>query len=566
MNKITGAEFPLKDIFSERFDFEIPYYQRPYAWTTEQAGDLFDDLYEFKTRQDIGDAYFLGSIVLIKRETEAKSDVIDGQQRLTTLTILLAAIKSRLSGNDAQEFATYVNEPGKRVEGLEPKPRLALRERDREFFKKYVQDFRLDELILLDPATLTDSRQNMHTNAKLFLDKLEETFGEDQQKIFDFGSFIVNRCYLVSVSTPSMKSAYRIFSVLNDRGLDLLPSDMLKADVIGRLPEDRKNYYAQKWEDLEEDLGRKNFSDLFAHIRMILQKSKSKATILEELEETLLADNFNSEIFIDKILVPYADAYRTILNADYLSTRDPAMVNMMLRWLQRIDNSDWIPPAILFLSMHANDLHTLGRFFTKLERLAASLFLQRAGVNERIERYSEVIRQIESGNDFSIIGGPLELSTEDIKKTLDVINGNVYLMSKRPRTYLLLRLDSWLADSGAVYDHKILTVEHVLPQTVPDGSYWAQKWPDQKVRDKWLHKLGNLLLLSRQKNSEAQNYDFLKKKEKYFTGRSGVSSFAVTTTVLDQDDWTEQVVVNRQDELIRRLISGWNLVEMNEST
>ena len=165
MNKITGAEFPLKEIFSERFDFEIPYYQRPYAWTTEQAGDLFDDLYEFKTRQDIGDAYFLGSIVLIKRETEAKSDVIGGQQRLTTLTILLAAIKSRLSGNDAQEFATYVNEPGKRVEGLEPKPRLALRERDRVFFKKYVQDFRLDELIRLDPATLTDSRQNMCANA-----------------------------------------------------------------------------------------------------------------------------------------------------------------------------------------------------------------------------------------------------------------------------------------------------------------------------------------------------------------------------------------------------------------
>ena len=132
-------------------------------------------------------------------------------------------------------------------------------------------------------------------------------------------------------------------------------------------------------------------------------------------------------------------------------------------------------------------------------------------------------------------------------------------MSKRPRTYLLLRLDSWISDHAAEYDHKILTVEHVLPQTVDPESEWSRVWPEEEVRDSWVHKLGNLLLLSRRKNSQAQNYDFLIKKDKYFKGRGGVSTFAITTTVLDQEEWTQEFVEKRQGELVETAKSHWDL-------
>ena len=86
-SKITGKEYPLLKIFSFDFEYHIPAYQRPYAWITEEAGILFDDLYEFY-RTELSDNYFLGTIVLIKEEDKPYADVIDGQQRLTTLTIL----------------------------------------------------------------------------------------------------------------------------------------------------------------------------------------------------------------------------------------------------------------------------------------------------------------------------------------------------------------------------------------------------------------------------------------------------------------------------------------------
>jgi hypothetical protein len=360
--------------------------------------------------------------------------------------------------------------------------------------------------------------------------------------------------------------------VLNDRGLDLLPSDMLKADIIGMLPEKFRNSYTKRWEDLEDDLGRDYFNDLFGHIRMILLESKAKKTIIEELKETLEKDTFNPAGFVDDILYPYADAYSTILGADFENSEDPSRINSLLRWLQRIDNSDWIPPAILFLSEHPNDIEALAQFFTKLERLASSLFLRGIGVNERIERYAELIRQIKSGNGFATSISALDLSNEEINDSLRAIEGDVYLMSKRPRSYLLLRLNSWLAepscmsDPGSLQIGKILTVEHVLPQTVEEGSYWTERWPKTENREIWLHKLGNLLLLTRRKNSEAQNYDFSKKKSKYFTGRSGVSTFALTTTVLSQYDWTEEIVSNRQKDLVDKIKIGWDLVIRNESS
>lgn len=90
-SKITGKEYPLLKIFSFDFEYHIPAYQRPYAWITEEAGILFDDLYEFY-RTELSDNYFLGTIVLIKEEDKPYADVIDGQQRLTTLTILFFSI------------------------------------------------------------------------------------------------------------------------------------------------------------------------------------------------------------------------------------------------------------------------------------------------------------------------------------------------------------------------------------------------------------------------------------------------------------------------------------------
>jgi hypothetical protein len=119
-------------------------------------------------------------------------------------------------------------------------------------------------------------------NALLFLDHLRELSEGQRQRL---AKFTVNRCYLVIVSTPDLDSAYRIFSVLNDRGLDLSHTDILKAEVIGKIPETQQEAYTKKWEDTEDALGREAFKDLFAHIRMIYRKAKLRGTVLKEFRQ-----------------------------------------------------------------------------------------------------------------------------------------------------------------------------------------------------------------------------------------------------------------------------------------
>ena len=116
---LVAHEQPVSKIFSNDYVFRIPGYQRPYAWTTEQAGDLFDDLTGFMKANegpiDEMPPYFLGNIVLIKHENMPDADIVDGQQRLTTLTLLLSAIRNNISSHDAQDITLLLYERGRLI-------------------------------------------------------------------------------------------------------------------------------------------------------------------------------------------------------------------------------------------------------------------------------------------------------------------------------------------------------------------------------------------------------------------------------------------------------------------
>ena len=189
--KIKGAEYPLSKIFNSEFDYVIPAYQRPYAWTEEETGTLFEDLYEFYQSEPADESYFLGSIVLIKEEDMPLSEVIDGQQRLTTLTMLLAVLTSRLSGDDWDDFRKYLIEPGRASLGIPTKPRLCLRPRDNDFFRTYVQEMKFDELLASDADQQdTEAKANIIRNTRLLLDKVNANFGTAGE-VTAFGAFLV---------------------------------------------------------------------------------------------------------------------------------------------------------------------------------------------------------------------------------------------------------------------------------------------------------------------------------------------------------------------------------------
>src|SRR5438132_4041783 len=173
----------------------------------------------------------------------------------------------------------------------------------------------------------------------------------------------------------------------------------------------------------------------------------------------------------------------------------------------------------------------------------------RSNINERINRYARVLAAMDQGKDLYATDSPLQLTDTERQNITKTLDGDLYLETKI-RLYVLLRLDSELSKGQATYNYPTITVEHVLPQTPPANSIWMQWFLTEDIRQKYAHRIGNLLLLPRRKNSEAQNYDFDVKKEKYFSSAKGVSSFVLTSQVLKEKDWTPAVVDSRQRQLL----------------
>lgn len=557
---LTAKEQSLAKIFSDDYVFTIPGYQRPYAWGREQAQELLDDLLGALAAApaQLSEAapYFLGSIVLIKGEASPEATVVDGQQRLTTLTLLLSAIRATVQDAAVQTGITKrIYEHGDVVSATQARYRLSLRERDRDFFRQYVQhEGGLQTLVqLITP--LPDAQARLRSNAQVFIDRLAKL---PQAELVRLVQFVITRCYLVTVATPDLDSAYRIFGVLNSRGLDLSATDILKAEIIGGIEPALRDTYTQKWEDEEEDLGRDEFGDLFSHIRMVYRKAKPQGTLLKEFKEHVTPAQ-KPQQFVDEILLPMAQAFSELRDADYASQRHAEQVNEHLRWLNRLEFKDWVPPALTFFVRYRQHPEAVLSFFRDLERLGYSMLARKAGVNERIERFSALTGAVEAGSDLSVASSPLQLSPEEQHQTYVALSGPLYeTHSSRALALLLLRLDHLMSDGSASYQHEVVTVEHVMPQQPAPNSQWLTWVPDTAAHQHWVHRLGNLALLSRKKNSSASNRDFTWKKSTYFT-KGGTSSFALTTQVLQHSDWTVEIMQKRQETMLKTLETHWRL-------
>ncbi|MGI5187637.1 DUF262 domain-containing protein [Promicromonospora sp. CA-289599] len=555
---IDASEIQLGRLFSEDFEFHIPDYQRPYAWGREQSLQLLDDLTAALER-DTDEPYFLGSVVLIQADGGPIAEVVDGQQRLTTLTILLAVMRDLVTEPElSRDIHKLVEEPAVGWADKPARPRLRLREKDAAFFRKYIQtiDATTTLVDLSDQSVTTDAQRAIRDNARALSEVLVKWPSDRVQDLF---KTLGARTFLVTVSTPDLNSAYRIFSVMNARGLPLTPPDIFKARVVGAIPSDEERAeYAKTWEDLEEELGRDEFGDLFLYLRLIVSKTRVERSLLIEFPEQVLKPYLpaKGKQFVDDVLEPFATADQRLVNRDFDAIGPWAKVNTWLDRLSQIDNDDWRPVALWALKSHKDDGDFLAAFLKRLERLAASFLLRRVYTTPRQARYLDLLRQLDDG--AGLAAPAFELTDDEKAETRARLDGEIYLV-KPVRKYVLLRLDSMIAqDPGASYSHKIITVEHVLPQNPKPESIWARGFSDDD-RARWTHRLGNLVLLNRTKNSEAQNFDFVLKKEKYFKSGRGAAIFALTLQVLNHPTWTPTELEERQKKLVALLVAEWQL-------
>ena len=542
----------LQKIFSEDFWFVIPEYQRPYVWQKDNIEELIEDLYyAFEHKED--NEYFLGSLVLKNTNNESfnEYEVLDGQQRLTTFFMMIAVLRDLLEDDDYKStLRELIYQKENKLKKIPSRSRLTYYIRDN------VEDF-IDEFIIKDDGTQRKedlllyseidniSISNM-SNALLVINNLLCK----KSNLDDFVVFLLNKALFIYVSTDNTEDAFRLFTILNDRGIPLTSADILKSTNIGQMCKIELNKYSKIWEDIESKYG-DNFDRFLVFIRNIIVKQKANYNLLDEFEKNIYEKGkLNKGKDTIDLLSRYDEIYDEIieLQNDKLSNQYKNLITIMKIGLV---SEDWIPPLMYYYNKFK--FNKLDDFLRKLEYKFSGDLISQESPTTRVENMNKIMKEIEridvSHLDDFINNSILFKINENSYK--EVVSGSVY--KRKFVRYLLLKLEYLKSDNTVhLSSYKNISVEHILPQNPSPNSDWVNTFTKDE-RDLWTHKIANLVLISKRKNSKLGNLDYKEKKERYLKDR--VDAFQGSKIFLEKNsEWNVEILEKRQGILVDMLI------------
>ncbi len=560
--KIEAEKVLFKDIFSEDFWFVIPVYQRSYVWQKDNIAELIDDLkyaYENKPTSD----YFLGSLVLKKLNNDQfpEYDVLDGQQRLTTFFLMMAVIRDMITDADAKESTQdSIYQKGNKTKHIPSRVRIKYQIRDN------IEGL-IENLIIKENGTLNDKQlekyQNSSISAKNMIAAIrymKEVFSSFSD-LEGFVEFIFNNALFIYVSTDNSEDAFRMFTILNDRGIPLTNADILKSDNIGALknefpsytPQQLHNYetkYATEWEQIEDKFDDR-FDRFLQFVRAIYIKDKARTNLLDEFKEKIYKPNLlrkGTDTF--KSIKEYSDIYSNIIDLQD-SSLPIAYKNLITIMLIGMRSDDWIPPVLYFSKKFGN--HKIYEFLRKLEYKFTADWVCGITPTLRLDAMNTILKAIEQASNATEVINNCNLYSFNLLDYEANLNQDIY--TKRYAKMLLLKLEFLQSDNTAqISDYGTISVEHVLPQNPATSSQWFKDFsPDD--HNAWVHKIANLVLISRKKNSSLSNLDFMDKKSKYLALNMDI--FKTNKVFIEtQSTWDIPLLQARQNTMIKLLIEN----------
>lgn len=558
---IEVKEISVGKLFSKDFWFNIPSYQRPYVWNEDNINELLDDItYAFENNPN--DKYFMGSLVLQSKGNN-EYDILDGQQRLTTISLLLATIRDNINDNELIE-PLYANlyQKADRTENIESRTRIIfeIRGEVQEFFNKYIVEkkgtLNFDIVFENEKFKNNISIINILKAIKVIKEYLIRQFDselllEDTRgySIDKFIQFIKKQLIFAYVSSDTREQAFRLFTILNNRGIPLTTADILKSLNLNEVDEKQRNDYAKEWEKLEEQYGDK-FDRFLNFIRTMKLKEKARKNLLEEFEEKIYGKLMNYGKESIDYLLKTAENYDKLINLT--SNFDNEYKNLITIMKAGFNSEDWIPPLLYYYEKF--NIEGLIKFLKLLDNKFMGDWINRETPTKRLENMNKILKAIESAKNYSDILNNKALFSFDNDNLKNIISGNIY--GERYCKYLLLKVEYLKLDPEVAYigNYKNISIEHILPQTPEKSSEWRNKFSDEE-REEWTNRIGNLILLTRRKNSQLSNLEFKKKKEKYLESKA-VLFTSVFEVYSKGEEWNLENLKNRHSEIINLIMNN----------
>jgi len=525
----------IADLFNNHLFYEIPEFQRPFSWDKDQFEELIDDLIV----ADQSKEYFLGTIVYYT-ESGIRM-VVDGQQRLTSLMILLACLRDRIEDEKTKGgLQNLIIQPEDKVRDIPEKDRIIVR--DHAMFHKMIAE-KDGTLENFDRRDFDDPSARYILARDTFSQRLEKL---DQKSLISLMKHVSNRCLLIYLEADSFEEAFRLFEIVNDRGkqlrrIDLLKSYNLHPDFVAN--KINRVQLAQQWDQDESSIGEKKFESLFNILRLIYTRSKPAEDLYSEFRKRIFdAGKLSRGSDFFTATSDYVSLYsaifddRDFLKGEPLENHFRAMLSIMD---SELSTFEWRACVLSFAKKFGrSDIY---QFVLAIEKLVLFHAVEGTRKDERYSGFTEILSAIEKSKKPSEVIAGIKVDLEKLEERL--AGDDIY---KKPyEKYVLLRLELAAAELKAVREFSAKTTEHVFPQTPEVGGDW-DKAASAEERRKFVNKLGNLVLLSQGKNSSASNREFAEKKRTYLSPR--VSDFPRSNQVLAYKVWTPEIILERSKE------------------
>jgi len=605
INNINVNKYPISQVFDpdSKVIFEVPKYQREYTWGSREWEALFDDLIEND------DGYFLGSIICINTATDSingpKFEVVDGQQRLTTLSLFLSALYTAL--NDHKELL----DEDQLSDILQLKRKIVLKKTSADIrVVPQVQGNNRDDYLALLAKIGIIPKRPMPNFAGLrrivkaynyFLKRINAALEESEDKISGMFRILdkVNSAIMVMIEVSNHADAYTLFESLNNRGAPLTSVDLIKNLLLARLDargNEDLDYYFTRWTEILSNLG-EEYSEqerFFRHNYNAFRKSLNAPFIKGDRQYPLGTIATRSTML---------DIYEKLITRDPVGTLDELSENAAIYAGIILNKTDNLTPAqrdcyqdlqrvqgapsyllLMYLIKNSEHLAIDEAAIVKVCRLLVNFFIRRSLTDTPPTRdlpriFMSYIEELEQ-NGYT---GPAVY--DNLRSTLirssasdeifeEKLRGPVYddnsgatrfilcMMAKRSMT-VENEKDLWRKTNNNQY---VWSIEHIFPQgpNIPDA--WVEMIANgdrakaKEYQSLYVHTFGNLTITGY--NSTLSNKAFSEKKERkdangqYIGYRNGLN---LNNDVCDKEEWTVEIIRARTDRMVAEILNMFAL-------
>lgn len=557
----------ISEIFSCDGIYKIPNYQRQYSWTNDQLDALWNDLYEaYQNKTVDNDCYFLGSIVVVN-DGKGYFELIDGQQRITTLMILMNVLVKdfpEINKNSDEIFVADKDKIQNCILFQGRKNRLQL-----QTDPKYDSIF--NDLIIncesfadIDEPTkrelkLDDPQYKYINSAVFFYKKLSEL---NEIELDEFVNYIFYSTNIIKIECTNQSFAIKLFQVLNDRGLELSPSDIVKSYIIGKYEQDDemgKQIFNNNWkniEDLSKQYGFK-IDDFIVFYEYYKLKSNPKRQVVDELRDIIQRSDVYELVaelhsFSESLKKVYESNNPVILSLRYVPWRFYVMTALTSAYQVNYPEKD--------------------KLFKEIRRFFYISLTAGCTLNQIKQTSFKLIESIVNENNIDEIKEDLNrtiISRRMYAKVYDALDNDVYNEKFLKPLMLSLEYENRESTNNSFYSlDSTLHMDHILPRAYKQKNEWSYI-KDEEVSSE-INGLGNMALLQNIKNEEALNCGFENKiriykgQDENGNNKSGITSFEFTRTIIKYYDvgnktWDIEQILERKKYLMTKIEKMLNI-------